>query len=219
MPLKSATPWVLRHTERMADQIALFPLSQGVFPDGMLSLQIFEPRYLDLIKRCQREQQPFGVVWLRQGREVQTPGDVPEFFATGCLAHIRSCTPLQPALLHIVCQGGLRFELLHSKLGPYGVWQGEVNYLAADPDVPVPATHQALADRLGRAIAKAQQQGVQDRLPILTPYALDQCGWLANRYAEALPVDAGTQVRWLAESDPMARLEQVAQALKGLEAK
>jgi Lon protease-like protein len=49
----------------MIDTIPLFPLSHGVFPDGMLPLQIFEPRYLDLIKRCQREQMPFGVVaWL-----------------------------------------------------------------------------------------------------------------------------------------------------------
>jgi len=37
------------------DTIPLFPLSHGVFPDGMLQLQIFEVRYLDLIKRCHRE--------------------------------------------------------------------------------------------------------------------------------------------------------------------
>ena len=202
----------------MVDQIPLFPLSRGVFPDGMLSLQIFEPRYLDLMKRCQRDQQPFGVVGLRQGREVQTPGDVPEFHATGCLAHIRSFTQVQPALLHIICQGGLRFELLKASPGAYGVWQGEVRLVPADPEVPVPPLHQHLADRLGRAIAKAQQQGVQDRLPIFAPYALDQCGWLANRYAEALPVDAATLVQWLAEPDPLVRLEQVAQALKALEA-
>jgi Lon protease-like protein len=184
----------------------------------MLSLQIFEPRYLDLIKRCQREQQAFGVVWLRQGREVQTPGDVPEFYTTGCLAHIRNCTEVQPALLQILCQGGLRFELLNTHVGAYGVWQGQVRYLPADPEVGVPTQHQAQADRLGRTIAQAQQQGVQDRLPIFAPYALDQCGWLANRYAEALPVAADVKVQWLAEPDPLVRLDQVVQALKDLEA-
>jgi Lon protease-like protein len=112
----------------------------------------------------------------------------------------------------------LRFELLNTHVGAYGVWQGEVRYLPADPEVDVPPRHQAHADRLGRAIAKAQQQGVQDRLPIFAPYALDQCGWLANRYAEALPVGAQTQVQWLAEHDPVARLDQVVQALKELEA-
>jgi Lon protease-like protein len=99
------------------DTIPLFPLSHGVFPDGMLRLQIFEPRYLDLIKRCHREQTPFGVVWLKQGREVQTPGDAPEFHTVGCLAHIRRHVEVQPALLQIVCQGGLRFEFGKARSG------------------------------------------------------------------------------------------------------
>ena len=39
----------------MTDTIPLFPLSHGIFPDGMLQLQIFEVRYLDLMNRCQEE--------------------------------------------------------------------------------------------------------------------------------------------------------------------
>ena len=82
----------------MIDTILLFPLSHGVYPDGLLRLQIFEPRYLDLIKRCQRDQRPFGVVWLKQGREVQTPGDEPEFYAHGCVAYIRTCVVTRSGL-------------------------------------------------------------------------------------------------------------------------
>jgi Lon protease-like protein len=190
--------------------IPLFPLSRALFPDGMLHLQIFEPRYLDLIKRCWREQAPFGVVGLSKGREVQTPGDEPQFFSMGCLAHIRSYTEVQPALLSIVCQGGLRFELNQSRPGPYGVWQGQVTHLPADPEVPVPPELQHMADRIGRVIARAQAQKVIDRLPIFAPYALDQCGWVANRYAEAMPIELVQQVELLREADPLLRLKQVA---------
>jgi Lon protease-like protein len=199
-----------------SDTLALFPLSHGVFPDGQLRLQIFEPRYLDLIKRCQREQAPFGVVWLKLGREVQIPGDAPEFYATGCLAHIRSYVEIQPALLQIICQGGLRFELLASSAGPYGVWQGQVRYLPCDPEVALPPQHQVHADRLGRVIAHAQGQGVADRLPWFAPYKLDDAGWLANRYAEALPLESALKVALLAEVDPLMRLNQVLQALPPL---
>ena len=122
--------------DTFTDHIPLFPLSHGLFPDGLLPLNIFEPRYLDLIKRCHREQTPFGVVWLREGREVQVPGDTPSFFEYGCLAHIRRYTELQPALLQVLCQGGMRFELLQTTRGPYGVWQGDVRYIPADPDTP-----------------------------------------------------------------------------------
>ena len=33
-------------------EIPLFPLNTVLFPDGVLPLKIFEPRYLDMIGRC-----------------------------------------------------------------------------------------------------------------------------------------------------------------------
>ena len=191
--------------------IPLFPLSQGVFPDGMLPLQIFEVRYLDLIKRCHQQQLPFGIAWIQQGSEVQVPGEVPALHSLGCLAHIRELEQVQPNFFRIVCQGGLRFQLHDVQAGPFGVWQGTVSYLAQDGEVEVPATMQSYADRLGKVIAKAQQQGVIDRLPIFPPYQLDQCGWVANRYAEAMPLSAAVKLQLLGELDPLKRLEAVTQ--------
>lgn len=193
----------------MQDTIPLFPLSQGLFPDGMLPLQIFEVRYLDLMKRCHQQQQPFGVAWIQQGSEVQVPGQVPSLHGVGCLAHIREFEPVQPSFFRIVCQGGLRFQLHDVQPGPYGVWQGRVTYLAQDPEVEVPSALQAHADRLGKVIASAQRQGVIDKLPIFAPYHLDQCGWLANRYAEAMPISAELKLQLLSELDPLQRLESV----------
>jgi len=193
--------------------IPLFPLSQGIFPDGMLSLQIFEVRYLDLIKRCQQQQLPFGAAWIKEGSEVQVPGQVPSLHSLGCMAHIREFEQVQPTLFRIVCQGGLRFQLHDVQPGPYGVWQGNVSYVAQDPEVDVPANLQTHADRLGKVIASAQQQGVIDKLPIFAPYHLDQCGWLANRYAEAIPASAEVKLKLLGELDPLQRLESVSQMM------
>jgi Lon protease-like protein len=180
----------------------------------MLLLQIFEVRYLDLIKRCHQQQQPFGVAWIQEGSEVQVPGQVPKLHKLGCLAHIRELAQIQPTLFRIVCQGGLRFELQDVQPGPYGVWQGGVTYLAQDPEVEVPAAMQAHADRLGKVIASAQQQGVIDKLPIFAPYQLDQCGWLANRYAEAMPISSELKLQLLSELDPLKRLESVTRLLQ-----
>ena len=193
----------------MQHTIPLFPLSQGVFPDGMLSLQIFEVRYLDLIKRCHQQQLPFGIAWIKQGSEVQVPGEVPALHSLGCLAHIREMEQVQPNFFRIVCQGGLRFQLHDVQPGPYGVWQGTVSYLAQDEEVEVPAAMQSFADRLGKVIAKAQQQGVIDRLPIFPPYQLDQCGWVANRYAEAMTLSNVDKLALLTQLDPLERLESV----------
>ena len=198
----------------MLDTIPLFPLSQGLFPDGMLQLQIFEVRYLDLIKRCHQQQQPFGVAWIQQGSEVQVPGQVPTLHPVGCMAHIRELEQVQPTFFRILCQGGLRFQLHDVQPGPYGVWQGSVTYLAQDPEVEVPTTLQAQADRLGKVIASAQQQGVINKLPIFAPYHLDQCGWLANRYAEAMPISADLKLQLLSEPDPLKRLESVTRLIQ-----
>ena len=195
----------------MQQTIPLFPLSQGVFPDGMLPLQIFEVRYLDLIKRCHQQQLPFGIAWIQQGSEVQVPGEIPALHSLGCMAHIREMEQVQPNFFRIVCQGGLRFQLHDVQPGPFGVWQGTVSYLAQDEEVEVPAAMQSFADRLGKVIAKAQQQGVIDRLPIFPPYQLDQCGWVANRYAEAMPLSAAIKLQLLGELDPLKRLEAVTQ--------
>jgi Lon protease-like protein len=190
-------------------QIPLFPLSHGLFPDGMLSLQIFEVRYLDLIKRCHQQQLPFGVVWLKKGSEVQVPAETPLLHGFGCHAHIRNFEQVQPNLFRVVCQGGLRFALNHTMPGPLGVWQGDISLMEQDPEVEIPAHLEHHASRLGKLIASAQQQGQLDRLPIFQPYFLDQCGWVANRYAEALDISSDLKIQLLSELDPFKRLEKI----------
>jgi len=58
-------------------ELSLFPLQAVLFPDGLLSLKVFEARYLDLVGSCLRESQPFGVVALRQGTEQTNANAVP----------------------------------------------------------------------------------------------------------------------------------------------
>jgi Lon protease-like protein len=175
----------------------------------MLALQIFEVRYLDLIKRCHQQQLPFGVVWLKKGSEVQVPGEMPLLHDYGCHAHIRDFEQVQPNLFHVICQGGLRFKLNDIQPGPLGVWQGDVSILVQDPEVELPTDLEHHAGRLGKIIATAQKQGQINRLPILQPYLLDQCGWVANRYAEALDISAELKVQLLCEPDPLKRLQEI----------
>jgi Lon protease-like protein len=108
----------------------------------------------------------------------------------------------------------LRFEIDSVSRGPLGVWQGQVTYLPQDSEIDLPSNLQSHADRLGKVIASAQQQGVIDRLPIFAPYRLDQCGWLANRYAEAMPLEPEVKQELLREIDPLRRMEAVAMLIE-----
>jgi Lon protease-like protein len=189
--------------------IPLFPLSQGLFPDSVLSLNIFEIRYLNLIKRCQQEQIPFGVVPLAEGREVQKAGETERLHDFGCMAHITQVETLQPAVLFVRCLGGQRFALGEHSRGPYGLWSGSITLLDADTSKPIPPHLQPLADQLGELIASAQKQNVASKLPMTPPYRLDECGWVANRWADLLPLRAAEKTELLAEADPLARLQRV----------
>jgi uncharacterized protein len=192
-------------------RIPLFPLSNGLFPDGMLQLQIFEVRYLDMIRRCEKEGTPFGVVGIAQGREVQVPGESVTLQSVGTLAHIVELTALQPALLQVVCKGSCRFALESYELGPYGVWYGATSAVPQDQALAIPATLQPMANYLGTWIARNQKQGAQHELPIFAPYRLDECGWVANRWAEMLPIAREAKQQLLAERDPQERLRMASQ--------
>jgi uncharacterized protein len=57
----------------MAFELPLFPLQTVLFPGMPFVLHIFEQRYRQMIGECLRDDQPFGVVLIREGEEVGDP--------------------------------------------------------------------------------------------------------------------------------------------------
>jgi len=204
-------------------QLPLFPLQTVLFPGGVLPLRIFEVRYLDLIQRCQKEGAPFGVVCLTQGSEVrQAPaaGEPPPaeaFHTIGTLAHIEAYERPQPGLMLIRCRGGRRFRLLRSEQMKHGLWTGEAEYLADDPVVPVPQDLVSVRVGLQRLLQHMQAQAQPgDELPIQPPLQWDDCGWVAHRWCDILPVSPQLKQQFLAVDNPLIRLELVGDLLARL---
>lgn len=207
-------------------QLPLFPLQTVLFPGGLQPLRIFEVRYLDLIARCQREGAPFGVVCLSKGQEVrqprraETPAESGTVFAdeafhqVGTLAHLSAFERPQPGLMLIRCRGGRRFRLLGSEQLRHGLWTGEAEYLDDDPSMPVPSDLAHVRLGLQRLLQHMQQQSQPgDELPIQPPLNWDDCGWLANRWCEILPVSPQLKQQFLEVDSPLLRLELVADLL------
>jgi len=110
--------------------LRLFPLQSVVlFPGMELPLVVFEPRYVQLTNECTEADEPFGVLLLRDGREVGdddvNPHDI------GTTAHIRSVNPLGQGRFSVAAVGGRRFRvrsLSHDR--PY--LSADVEYLEDD---------------------------------------------------------------------------------------
>ncbi|MFN4263031.1 MAG: LON peptidase substrate-binding domain-containing protein [Thioalkalivibrionaceae bacterium] len=58
----SATGTTTVDTRPSPTRLPLFPLNTVVFPDGLLALRLFETRYVDMARRCLREDTGFVVV-------------------------------------------------------------------------------------------------------------------------------------------------------------
>lgn len=48
----------------------MFPLGRGMFPGGIITLRVFEPRYREMLDICLRRRVGFGVVLIERGSEV-----------------------------------------------------------------------------------------------------------------------------------------------------
>ena len=108
-------------------ELPLFPLSGVLMPYGRMPLQIFEPRYLDLVRDCMKTDSAFGVVWIRRGAEVAQRGSAsPQLGDYGTTARILDWDQLPNGLLGLTIQGGQRFDLGATAVRANGLVVGQV---------------------------------------------------------------------------------------------
>lgn len=192
--------------------VPLFPLQSVLFPGGLLSLKVFEARYLDLVSDCLRNGQPFGVVCLKQGSsDTQTAGETQRFESVGVFAELGEVDSEQANILRVRCTGRQRFEIRESKQQPDGLWIARVRRIEPDRKLPPLASMVPTARALANAIATLKQQGSQ---PFAEPYAFDDAGWIANRWCELLPVPLAAKQRLMELEDPLTRLKLVDEFLR-----
>jgi uncharacterized protein len=188
----------------------LFPLTTVLYPQGVLNLQIFEVRYLDMIRKCLRDNTPFGVISLLDGNEVRRPDEKIQLAKVGTLVNIEQHEFVTPTLIEISTVGYQRFTLLNAAQEKNGLWMGEIQTMPADPVVEIPDYLQGSANALARLINSIDEKGItEEQLPFRKPYKLMDSGWVANRWCELLPLDKPTKLQLLALDNPLLRLELI----------
>ncbi|HEY2255144.1 MAG TPA: LON peptidase substrate-binding domain-containing protein, partial [Variovorax sp.] len=134
------------------------------------------------------------------------------------LALIREFDAPQPGLLQIECVGTQRFRLRSSEMQKHGLWTGEADTVPDDLPLEVPEDLRHASDALRRLVTTLEErqrmQGSGEvRLPIGQPYRFDDCGWVANRWCELLPMQSELKQRLMALDSPLMRLELVSDLL------
>ncbi len=96
------------------DSLPVFPLGMVLYPGVLLPLHIFEERYRRLVRDLldlPDEERIFGVVAIKEGREVGAEG-VSAMHEIGCTAQLRYAEAYQDGRFDIIATGLRRFRLL-----------------------------------------------------------------------------------------------------------
>lgn len=198
----------------MEDEIPLFPLNAILFPRGRISLQIFESRYLDMVRDCLREQRGFGVVLIESGSEVAKPGMRLDVHRIGTYGEVVDWNPLPNGLLGITVEGRRTFRILESWRESNELCVGRVAWRGQDsvdaPPVPAGETHQEFIDLLQ---GLARHPAVEE-LHLAIDYGnLREVSW---RLADLLPVANLAKQSLLEVETPEERLAQIEQLIAAL---
>ena len=196
--------------------LPLFPLASVLFPDGVLALRVFEVRYLDMVRKCHQTGAPFGVVCLTQGSEVRRAGAPDEqFHDVGTLAVIEQLASPQPGLITLVCKGTERFRITQRNHLDHGLWIASVSQLDRDLSIPIPQDLKKTATALTQVLHTLHARDALNPAAALpTAEQLDDCGWVANRWCELLPVPMELKQRLMELDNPLVRLELVGDVLE-----
>ena len=185
--------------------IPLFPLNTVLFPDGILPLRIFEPRYLDMVSECMRSNSGFGVCLICEDPEF---GGVADCYEIGTLACIIDWDNRDDGLLGITAQGIERFRILTKHVRSNQLLEGNVEFIDEDDPEEIPVEYQLMADLLRKIVEKFE-------LPYQSEHEkFMDAGWVGCRLSEILPIEPDVRQLLLEMNDPILRLKKLQSALE-----
>lgn len=188
--------------------VPLFPLNSIVLPRGRIPLQLFEPRYIDMLTRCLKEDRGFVVVLLQEGGEA---GRTAAFYDIGTYVRIIDFQQLDNGLLGITVEGESKVSVVRSWQQEDGLNVGDVEYLVEEAESEVPERFSELPSVLKALF----------RHPVIRDLNMDidygdarDVGW---RLTELLPLDKQEKQKLVELQDPLERLSRLQGLLEALE--
>jgi Lon protease-like protein len=184
----------------------MFPLQTVLFPNAVMPLHVFEPRYRELTETCLNRDGRFGVVLIERGKEV---GGGDSRFSVGTVARIVEAARTPDGRYLLATVGGERLRVRRwLDDDPYP--RAEIDLLAEPKKVPARATEQrATVERLlVRVLALWAELG--QPAPSVDAVQLDADPIRASYEAAAMaPIGPLDAQRLIEIDDPCERFERL----------
>ena len=193
----------------MADlTIPLFPLNTVLFPEGLLPLRIFEPRYLDMVSACLRNGSDFGISLIESGEEI---GSTTKTFEVGTLSRITDWHQRNDGLLGITVLGQQRFRILSTEVQTNLLTRAQVELIENEHATDLPAEYLPIADFLRQLIKQVPH------LFATVTLRYSDATWVGSRLAELLPIPLAQKQYLLQLNEPIQRLERMRQLMEAMD--
>ena len=177
--------------------LPLFPLKSILFPDGALALKVFEPRYLDMLTKCEKNGTGFGICLICDGSEV---GAAPEIYPVGTFVQITFWEHRKDGLLGISVKGEQKFNVLNKSVLKNQLSVADIQLIQHEKESLLPEQYQEMVNVLKKIFAALQH-------PYITlPKKYDDATWVGSRLSELLPLSMFKKQQLLELNEPMGRL-------------
>ena len=196
------------------ETIPLFPLNSVLFPKGRISLQIFESRYVDMIRNSLKTQSGFGIVLINSGSEVAKTGQKLDIHRTGTYCEVVDWNQLPNGLLGITAEGRSTFRVIES-------WREKDNLCKAAvifrPEDSIRADAVEVGDEFIEYVdllkGLAKHPAIEELRLDMRFENLREVAW---RLSELLPIGNKERQTLLEQVDPISRLQQIELYLNAL---
>ena len=113
--------------------IPVFPLSNFIiFPNTTVPLNIFEPRYLDMVNDSMKSNKFIGMI---QPKNSKDENGIPKLYDVGCLGKIMSFRETEDGRYLIELKGKIRFQIINEISSDKKYRNVEVNYKSFSNDL------------------------------------------------------------------------------------
>lgn len=195
-------------------EIPLFPLPLILFPGGRLPLQIFEMRYLDMVKHCFKKKAGFGIIMIEEGDEVLRDKDaqLPAVAHSGTYCEIVDFDQSADGNLAIVIEGRKKFVVCDQYETPDRLMMAQVEFSDEEEEVSVPDEDRHLADLLGSFV---EHEAIRQ---LNLDINFDDAREVSWRLTELLPCSNLEKQRLFELKNPLRRLKELDRLLIKMQA-
>lgn len=189
-------------------ETALFPLTINVLPGAYLPLQIFEPRYIDMVKDCLGKERGFCIVLIKEEKELSTLQA--QHSATGTYVEVVDFNQLENGLLGITVQGKYRAQILDRTEQDDGLLLGNIVQSKEADDICLEADY----ENIWRVLREISKHPEIQKLQLEIDFSNSSS--VAYNLASLLPISPLDKQLILESNSNKIRLDSLQEILKKL---